>query len=482
MKKRKTEVAIVGAGTAGLNARRKVATRTDDYLVIDGGELGTTCAREGCMPSKDLLAEANAAYYFKKFQSEYDFAASDSPHRALPAILKKIRRRRDEFVDSVLESMSGWARTHFIAKDAEFLDANTLSLGDEIIEAEHIIVATGSRPHIPQEWKDFSKWVLTSDSLFELTALPRRIAVVGLGTVGLELAQALARLGVEVHGFSAERGIGHIESPQLQRLAEETFAKEFHLHLERATPRTLQGNVLELLSGSESLEFEKVLLAVGRQPNVGSLNLARLGLPLDSNGMPPLGENGLHVKGTSIYIIGDANSERPVLHEARFEAEAAVDMIFRSQDKITLRPPKLEILFTDPQICRVGLSLSEITNRNLSYETLSVSLEKSGRALIENDGVGMIEVYIERESGKILGAELLCRAAEHLGHLLALSIQKELTAYDLLEMPFYHPTLEESLRNIVSRFAGQYPKKQTDSVSSLEITTPHPRPLEGGFA
>jgi dihydrolipoamide dehydrogenase len=469
MRSRKTKVAIVGTGTAGLNARRKVAIHTDDYLVMDGGELGTSCAREGCMPSKDLLHEAHRAFQGRKFFEDNKLDFSKDILIATPGILRNIRRRRNRFVDTVLESMQEWTCKHFIAKNAEFIDPQTLDLGDEQIEAEHIILATGSRPVIPNEWTPYHSFLMTSDSVFELKQLPQRIAVIGLGAVGLELAQALARLGVEVHAFQVDEGIGGLEDSQAQHLAEQIFSREFAIHNHRARPLRSSGHSLRLSTAHDEIEVDKVLIAVGRKPHVVGLGLARLGKPLDENGLPALGEGGLHVKGSNVYIIGDANDERPVLHEARFDAECAVDMIFRKEDRMCPRPPRLSILFTDPQICLVGTPVELLTKRSQNYVPLSVSLEKSGRSLIENDGDGIIQMYFDKQSGCILGAELLCRGAEHLGHLLALSIQRSITAEQLLDMPFYHPTVEEALRNILSRFVRQYPQQQKDHVSSLDM-------------
>jgi dihydrolipoamide dehydrogenase len=155
------DVAIIGAGTAGLTARAEVSKRTENYVVLDGGILGTTCARVGCMPSKSLIQVANAFHeqlLLKKFKiSDKQIAPLD-----FRKVMMHVRRLRDKFVGGVERGMDSW-RQHLIRKNARFVDVHTLDLGDEKIRAEKIIIATGSRPVVPAAWKKYAKYLVDTD-------------------------------------------------------------------------------------------------------------------------------------------------------------------------------------------------------------------------------------------------------------------------------------------------------------------------------
>ncbi|MBU2532422.1 MAG: FAD-dependent oxidoreductase, partial [Alphaproteobacteria bacterium] len=194
---KQVKVVVLGAGSAGLAARSEVAKLTDDYVVIDRGPIGTTCARTGCMPSKALIQAANDFHRRHEFD-EIGIRGSDKLSVDVAAVFGRVRKLRDRFVGSVIEGMKSW-QDKLLMAPAKFIDDRTLDVGGERIEAERIIIATGSRPIIPEAWQDYEEFVLDNSSIFDLNEVPASLAVVGLGVIGLELGQALSRLGVDVH-------------------------------------------------------------------------------------------------------------------------------------------------------------------------------------------------------------------------------------------------------------------------------------------
>lgn len=188
---RKVDVAIIGAGSAGLSALREVRKVTDRFIVIDDGPLGTTCARTGCMPSKALIQAAN----------DFHRCRGKGPPLEIPETLARVRALRDRFAGGAADSAKRLGR-RLIRGRARFAGPGALRVGQEEFLAKRVILATGSRPVVPEEFRALGDRVVTTDSLFELEDLPGRIAVVGLGPAGLELGQAFSRLGLKVTGLT----------------------------------------------------------------------------------------------------------------------------------------------------------------------------------------------------------------------------------------------------------------------------------------
>ena len=201
------DVAIIGAGSAGLYALAQVKRNTDSYVLIDGGELGTTCARVGCMPSKALIQVADDFHRRKLFNRE-GIEGADEMRIADADVMEHVQGLRDIFVDKVLSTSTDDMGEEFIEAHARFLEPGLLAAGERRIRAKRIVIATGTSPIVPAAWKAFGDRVLTTDEIFELETLPQSMAVIGLGVIGLELGQALLRLGVEVTGIDQLERIG----------------------------------------------------------------------------------------------------------------------------------------------------------------------------------------------------------------------------------------------------------------------------------
>ena len=228
MEKRKVDVAIIGTGTAGMSAYRAARKHTDNIVIIEGGAYGTTCARVGCMPSKLLIAAAEAAH---DMGSADLFGVHPGEIRIDGrAVMERVRRERDRFVSFVLESVESFPDAHKVQGTARFVDTHSLRVDNSVeIEAERIVIATGSRPHVPEPLKAAADRLSVNDDLFELDELPGSVAVFGPGVIGLELGQALSRLGVRVRMFGRGGGIGPIRDRGIQEYALKTFNEEFPL-------------------------------------------------------------------------------------------------------------------------------------------------------------------------------------------------------------------------------------------------------------
>lgn len=441
---RKVDVAILGAGTAGLAARAQIRHSTDNYVLINGGKAGTTCARVGCMPSKVMIQIADD-FHRRHIFNRHGIDGGDQLKIDVPEAMEHVRDLRDIFVDRVLAGTTDQMGDEYIAGYARFVAPNQLDVDGVRIEASKIIIATGSTPIVPAAWREFEDRVLTSDTIFEQRDLPNSIAVVGLGVVGLELGQAMARMGSTVTGIDRLQQIGGLSDPEVNRCAVDLFSKEFDLWLGEKAELRAVGGMIEVRSGDRQVTVERVLASMGRRPNLQNLGLEKLGIELDARGVPVYDPSTMQIGDLPVFLAGDVDSDRAVLHEASDEGRIAARNA--TADKITpfQRRVPLGITFTDPNLAVVGRRYQDLDPEQIAVGT--VRLGPVGRALIMGRNKGMLRVYAQRGTGRLLGAEMVCPGGEHLAQLLALALQQQLSVVDLLRLPFYHPTLEEALQS-----------------------------------
>ena len=461
---RHVDVAIIGAGTAGLSARREVARKTDNYVVIDDGPLGTTCARVGCMPSKVLIQVAND-FYRRKSYSKMGIHGEEAISIDHIEVMNYVRSLRDRFVHGVTNDMKTW-EDKLIRKRATFVDRNKLDLGDERITADEIIIATGSRPILPGAWKEYSKYFIDTDQLFELESFPEKMAVIGLGVIGIELGQALSRLGLDVSLIGLGKDIGGLSDPELQNYVAKQFSSELNISFDGAEIIGEKNGMLQINSGKKQIEVNRAIIAVGRRPNIDFMGLEGIGVNLNQKGMPEFSQTTFRLKDAhNIYLVGDVNSERPLLHEAADEGRIAGYNAKLSDSQCFVRRTTLAITFSDPNIATIGKRYSELVDEKIEFEVGKVSFEGQGRSIVKMKEQGLLKIYGEKTTGKILGAELHAPDGEHLAHLISWAISLKLSAQEALSLPFYHPVVEEGLRTALRDLAR---KVEADS-SPLEI-------------
>ena len=446
---RNVDVAIIGAGTAGLSALKEAGRMKRDTVLIDPGPLGTTCARVGCMPSKALLHAAREVA-----------AARDAVARGhlldtsigvdVPAVLAHVQALRDRFAQGPADSVEGLC-DRYIAGRPRFLDARTLEVNGDRVHARHVVVATGTHPVIPDAWESVADRILTSDTVFDQDDLPRRIAVVGLGPIGLELGQALGMLGLDVHAFGHGDRLGGLQLDASNAAARAALGRHMVIHTDAEVELRRSDDGVHVRWGDDrSLTVDRVLAAVGRRPNVEGLALDTLGVPLDQHGMPDIDPDTLQVGDMPVYFAGDIHGLRPLMHEAADEGVIAVRQALRTGNAPGRHTP-LAIVFTEPGIARIGLSVADLPGDAVSA---SFNMAEQGRAILMNRPEGVLHVVASAD-GRLLGAELVAPEAEHLGHELAWLIQQGVTVDEALRLPFYHPVLEEGLRSVLQMLRRQ---------------------------
>jgi dihydrolipoamide dehydrogenase len=460
------DIAIIGTGSAGMRAYTQAKEKTDSIALIEGNVYGTTCARVGCMPSKLMIAPAEARHRvgtFAKFGLEQPPIAVDGK-----AVMKRVRDERDRFVGFIERRVESWKPEHRFKAWASFVDDHTLELstGEHII-AKTIVIATGSTPREPEPLKAAGKRLITSDDIFYWDDLPESIAVIGAGIIATEIGQALHRLGVRVKTFNRSDRILGIDDPELLDYVKDTFCAE-HPHELAYTLDEMKelDDGVEMTyttkSGEQKTEtFEYILNAAGRIPNVAKLNLNNTSLTLNKDGSPISNATTMQCDGAAhIFIAGDTSASPQLLHIAGQEGLLAGKNALRYLDDPTSLCEKepqivLATAFCDPQYSLVGTSYGELKEASTPFVIGQADLDDQGRARVFQVNRGLIRLYGEPQTGRLLGAELFGPEMEHIAHLLAWSMslandrspERGLTAEDALALPFYHPTIEEALQN-----------------------------------
>lgn len=451
MADKKVDIAIIGAGTAGMAAYREALKVTDSIALIEGGPYGTTCARVGCMPSKLLIAAAEAAHFGQHtapFGVEYQAPKIDGK-----AVMARVKSERDRFVGFVEETVEEWDEKHRIRAYAKFRSNNELDLSDgTTLEADRIVIATGSRTAVPPIFEKFGDRLIVNDDVFDWDDLPESVVVFGAGVIGLELGQALHRLGVRVSLFGRDHLVGPLSDDVVKYQARETFMAEFPFYPHGEVTRMEKvGDGVEIdhtdQGESKTERFDYALIATGRRPNVDKLGLENTSIDLDDRGVPRFVLSTGQTSVGHIFIAGDANNKIPLLHEAADEGKIVGYNAARYPDiRAFTKSSPIAVMFSDPQIMMVGESYKQLEDREADFAIGSVDFKGQGRSRVMLVNSGILRVYGERGTGRFLGAEMIGPRAEHIAHLLAWAHQSRLTVSEMLDRPFYHPVIEEGVR------------------------------------
>jgi dihydrolipoamide dehydrogenase len=421
----------------------------------EGGVFGTTCARVGCMPSKLLIAAADNIHNYEK--SEAFGIISEKPIVDGRLVMERVKRERDRFVGFVLESVDEIPSEDKINGYASLKNNNTIIVNDLEIEATTIVIATGSRPVYPKVWDELGDRLVINDDVFNWDTLPKKVAVFGAGVIGMELGQALHRLNVDIKLFSMGGAVGALTDQEIKNYTENALNEEFYFDInsnvksiERIKDQ-VKITYIHKDTCEEKIEyFDYLLAATGRRANVDNLKIENTCIELDERGIPIADKFTMKTSVNNIFIAGDASNQLPLLHEASDQGliaghNAAVYPVVNEG----LRRTPISVVFSDPQIAMVGLTRKELDESYKTkdcYEVGTVSFENQGRSRVMLRNKGLLNIYAENGTGILLGAEMIAPDAEHLAHLLSWVIQSKLTVKEILDMPFYHPVIEEGVR------------------------------------
>lgn len=450
-KKIECDVAIIGAGSAGLTAYRAVLKAGQKPLLIEGGPHGTMCARVGCMPSKLLIAAAEAAHAVNN-AAGFGIKVNGTVKIDGRAVMQRLRSERDRFVSFVVADVKAMPAANRLDQYVRFKADGILEAADGTeIHAHKVIIATGTTPIIPDEYKVLDDLAITNDDVFSWQDLPASILVVGSGVIGVELGLALKHLGVRVRVLNRSNSFAHIQDPEVHKLALDIFTPELNLasgakvlDIKRVADKaqvSWQDN-----AGNKTTEtFDFVLLSAGRKPVLDSLNLAATSARLDSKGMPEFDPDTLQLTGIPVFIAGDVSKSHAIQHEASDDGYVSgTNASLWPQVKNLPRRAPMAVVFSNPQIMQVGGGWRSFDAATMAVG--AVDWQRQGRSRVMLKNQGLLRVYMHKDTKKFIGAEMLGPDAEHVAHLLAWCLQMGLTVPQMLALPFYHPTIEEGIR------------------------------------
>jgi pyruvate/2-oxoglutarate dehydrogenase complex dihydrolipoamide dehydrogenase (E3) component/uncharacterized membrane protein YdjX (TVP38/TMEM64 family) len=409
---------VIGAGSAGLVSAYIAAAVKAKVTLIEKHRMGGDCLNTGCVPSKALLKTAKVIaqirkgkdYGLKSTSVEFDFAD----------VMERVRRviRAIEPHDSIERYTQ--LGVECIQGEAKITSPWTVQIdGGRTLTTRAIVIAAGARPFVPPIPGIEKVQVLTSDNLWDLRELPRRLVVLGGGPIGCEMAQAFARLGSQVTQVEMLPRLMAREDPEVSALITSVFEKESISVRTGHKALRIEGNALvcEHQGAEVRVEFDRLLCAVGRVANTSGYGLEELGIPLARTRTVET-DDFLQTIYPNIYACGDVAGPYQFTHTAAHQAwYASVNALFSPLRRFRADYSVIPwATFTDPEVARVGLSEAEAKERRIPYELTQYRVEELDRAIAEEAAHGMVRVLTAPGSDRILGAAIV---AEHAGELIA---------------------------------------------------------------
>jgi dihydrolipoamide dehydrogenase len=460
MKSITTDIVVIGSGPGGYAAAFYAADRGKKVIMVEKDpQLGGVCLNVGCIPSKAYLHAAKLIH-----------EAQDSDHRGItfgkPKLdVNKMRAWKNSITGKLAQGVAALAKSRGVevmSGRGYFEDSRTLRVetkeGQKFISYEKAILATGSRPAMPQAFDLGNRRIMTSTEALELEEIPKTLLVVGGGYIGMELGTVYATLGSTVVVVEALDNILTGADPDLIRPvvknAEKAF-KEIRLKAKVLKMATYKKQIkVQMEHGGKETEelYDRVLVSVGRTPNSNDIGLENTNVQRDEKGFVRVNDK-LQTDDPMIYAIGDIAGGVLLAHKASKEARIAVDAILgEAATKKEIIVPA--VVFTDPEVAWAGLTEAEANERGITVEIAKFPWSASGRALTFDRTDGLTKLIIEPETERLLGVGMV---GAHAGELIAegaLAIEMGANVQDLAETVHAHPTLSETVMEAAHVYYG----------------------------
>jgi len=454
----KQNLLIIGGGPGGYAAAFLAADKGMQVTLVDEEkQLGGVCLLRGCIPSKTLL-------HLAKLISEARHAGDWGLDFGEPALdIDKIRSWKEKVTGNLTGGLDQLCKQRGIERiqgRGVFENSHSVRVeGHGSIPFEHVLIAVGSRPIIPKDWMGIGSRLMDSTGALELEDIPERLLVIGGGYIGLEMGTIYAALGSQVTVVEMTDGLLQGADRDLVRILQARLKKEFksiHLNTRVTTIKDAGDRLKVVLQGTgepEELEFDRILVSVGRQPNTSGLGLENTQVELDDKGFVKADPQG-RTADPSIFAIGDVVGGAMLAHKASHEAKRTVDSLLGAspgQDSMIIPA----VVFTDPEIAWCGLTELEARQKGIEIAIAKFPWGASGRAgtLGRNDGA--TKLMIDPKTDRILGVGLVGVGVGDLISEAALAIRMKATATDLAETVHPHPTLSETLMEAAEVYLGR---------------------------
>ena len=412
-----TDLIIIGAGPGGYRAAEYAAKQGLKVTIFEGDEVGGTCLNVGCIPTKTYVHSATFA----------------EARERMASVIPQLR--------AGVEGILSHPNINLVRGRASFIAANTVSVCSDFVAAKNIIIATGSETKwLPIKGSDDPR-VVDSTGLLNLETLPKRLAIIGAGVIGMEFASVFHRFGSEVTVIEYLK--------ECLPALDSDIAKRLRKYLEK------QGITFKMKTAVENvadIDADVILMATGRKPRTEGLNLEALGITLTPQGVIPVDDNYQVISHLSpltshLFAIGDCNGRQMLAHAAEIQAVRAVNHILGKQDGIRFDIMPAAI-FTTPEAACVGSTEDQLKEQGIAYECRKSFWRANGKALAMAETEGMLKLFMSPD-GLILGCHAYGAHAADIVQEVSVLMCRDTTVTQLRDMVHIHPTLSEILKNAV---------------------------------
>jgi len=422
------DLTVIGAGWAGFNAAREAASRGLKVCLVDNGPLGGTCLNAGCIPAKTLLQSAKL---LQKTRGAKDFGISFGD---ITADLALVQKRKERVVANLRRGMeSRLAGIDMVRERAELLDPRRVKAGERVIEAKKLLLCTGSEPRPLHGFAFDGVRILSSDHALALGRVPAKLLIIGGGIIGCEFASLFAAFGSDVTVAEVLPALIAGTDTDMSRKLEASFRKRSITVITGADSSALD------VSG-----FDTIIVSVGRQPRVAGLENAGIRV---ENGRIAVNEY-METSVDGVYAAGDCTGGMMLAHYAQFQGRIAARNA--AGERVPVGNAAIpSCIFTSPEISCVGLSTDAAKKQGIAVKEYKFDFLGSGMAHIMGETEGMIKLLVDAKTDIVAGAFVIGPNACELGGTLTLAVRSAMTARHLRETVFAHPSLTESISEMV---------------------------------
>lgn len=444
------DIAIIGGGPAGYTAAERAASNGLKAVVFEKKAIGGVCLNEGCIPTKTLLYSAKLWDNLKS-ASKYGISVAD----ASTFDMKKIIDRKDKIVKKLtggvkmtVNSYGAIIVEHEAIVQGEADGLFLISAGGETYEATYLLLCTGSDTVIPpiKGLSETDYW--TSKEALESTVLPKSIAIIGGGVIGMEFASFFNSMGVQVHVIEMMPEILGAMDKETSGMLRADYAKrgiKYYLN-SKVTEVGKNGVNLEKDGKTSLVEAEKILVSVGRKANINQAGLDKLNLELIRNGVKV--NEHMQTSHPRVYASGDITGRSMLAHTAIRESEVAINHIVGAEDSMNYDCVP-GVVYTNPEVAGVGKTEEELTAAGINYHVQKLPMAYSGRFVAENELASGLCKLIVDDDDRIIGCHILGNPASEIIVIAGIAIQKGYTVEEFQKSVFPHPTVGEIFHEIL---------------------------------
>jgi pyruvate/2-oxoglutarate dehydrogenase complex dihydrolipoamide dehydrogenase (E3) component len=446
---------VIGAGTAGLVTAAGAAGLGARVALIEHSLMGGDCLNVGCVPSKGVISAGRAAAAVRDAR-EFGVEVPDGVNVNFAAAMQRMRRLRARISPNDSASRFRDLGVDVYFGQARFLDSSTVDVDGIHLDFKRAVIATGARAAAPPIPGLNAVEYLTNETLFSLTELPPRLGVIGAGPIGCEMAQAFAQLGSDVFLVEAEHGILPSEDRDAAAIVQKTIERDGVKVLCCGKKLEIKHDggirlVVESHGTGYDEPLDRLLIAVGRAPNVENLNLEAVGVDYDKKGVHV--NEQMQTTNPRIYAAGDICSPYQFTHAADFMARIVIqNALFKGRKKSTsLVMPWCT--YTSPEIAHVGLYERQAREKGIAVDTFVQDLRDVDRAILEGEDDGFVKVHVKKGTDKIVGATIVARHAGDMISEVTLAMTHGLGLMKIGSTIHPYPTQAEAIRKLGDQFS-----------------------------